>query len=379
VNAQSARESAPSAAPPRLKDRYDAVIIGGGHNGLVCACYLAGAGLKVALFERRGIVGGAAVTEEFHPGFRNSTASYTVSLLHPKVIHELCLKEHGLKIVERPMANFLPLPGGEYLKVGGASIDGRGGTQAEVARFSHKDAAALPAYYAMLARVADVLRALLLETPPNVGGGVHELFQAWKVGGKLKRLPMAQRRDILDLFTKSAGDILDRWFESEPIKAALGFDAVVGNFASPYTPGSAYVLLHHVFGEVNGKRGQWGHALGGMGAITQAMAREALERGVEIFTDEAVARVLTKDGSAVGKPTLQGPVLHVQTPATKVATAAYTGYMAELDNVRNALRAWALTQGHEIADRPYESYKAGIAASFTENGQFDVYYPLKNK
>ena len=300
MNAQRSRESAASAAPPRLKDRYDAVIIGGGHNGLVCGCYLAGAGLKVAVFERRGVVGGAAVTEEFHPGFRNSTASYTVSLLHPKVIHELCLKEHGLKIVERPMANFLPLPGGEYLRVGGAHANGRGGTQAEVARFSHKDAAALPAYYAMLEHVADVLRALLLETPPNVGGGVHELFQAWKVGGKLKRLPMAQRRDILDLFTKSAGDILDRWFESEPMKAALGFDAVVGNFASPYTPGSAYVLLHHVFGEVNGKRGQWGHALGGMGAITQAMAREALERGVEIFTDEAVARVLTKDGSAVG-------------------------------------------------------------------------------
>ncbi|HXU55948.1 MAG TPA: FAD-dependent oxidoreductase, partial [Casimicrobiaceae bacterium] len=147
------------------------MIIGGGHNGLVCACYLAGSGLKVAVFERRGIVGGAAVTEEFHPGFRNSTASYTVSLLHPKVMHELCLKEHGLKIVERPMANFLPLPDGAYLKVGGASADGRGGTQAEVARFSHKDAAALPAYYAMLERVADVLRALLLETPPNVGGG----------------------------------------------------------------------------------------------------------------------------------------------------------------------------------------------------------------
>ncbi|HEY7903411.1 MAG TPA: NAD(P)/FAD-dependent oxidoreductase [Casimicrobiaceae bacterium] len=276
------------------------MIIGGGHNGLVCACYLAGAGLSVAVFERRGIVGGAAVTEEFHPGFRNSTASYTVSLLHPKVIHELCLKEHGLKIVERPMANFLPLPGGEHLKIGGASADGLGGTQAEVARFSRKDAEALPAYQAMLERVADVLRALLLETPPNVGGGVHELFQAWKVGGRLKRLPMRERRDVLDLFTKSAGDVLDRWFESGPIKAALGFDAVVGNFASPYTPGSAYVLLHHVFGEVNGKRGQWGHALGGMGAITQAMAREAVERGVEIFIDEPVARVLTKGGSAVG-------------------------------------------------------------------------------
>jgi len=312
VNAQSTDESAAGATSPRLKDRYDTVIIGGGHNGLVCACYLAGAGLNVAVFERRGIVGGAAVTEEFHPGFRNSTASYTVSLLHPKVIHELRLKEHGLKIVERPMSNFLPLPGGDYLKVGGASADGLGGTQAEVARFSTKDATALPAYYAMLGRVADVLRALLLETPPNVGGGVHELFQAWKVGGRLKRLPMAARRDILDLFTKSAGDILDRWFESDPIKAALGFDAVVGNFASPYTPGSAYVLLHHVFGEVNGKRGQWGHAQGGMGAITQAMAREAVDRGVEIFTDEPVARVLTRHGRAVGIALADGTEIAAQ-------------------------------------------------------------------
>ncbi len=257
----------------REMSSYDAVIIGGGHNGLVCACYLASAGLSVMVLERRGVVGGAAVTEEFHPGFRNSTASYTVSLLHPKVIRDLDLAKHGLEIIERPISNFLPLPNDDYLKVGGAVTNGVNPTQSEVARFSRKDAEALPAYYEMLERVADVLRALLLETPPNIGGGVHELFQAWKVGGKLKRLSLAERRDLLDLFTKSAGDVLDRWFESAPIKAAFGFDSIVGNFASPYTPGSAYVLLHHVFGEVNGKRGQWGHARGGMGAITQAMAK----------------------------------------------------------------------------------------------------------
>ncbi len=289
----SARTDEPMSHPA---SGYDAVIVGGGHNGLVCACYLAGAGLAVAVFERRGIMGGAAVTEEFHPGFRNSTASYTVSLLHPKVIGDLRLADHGLRIVERPFANFLPLPGNDYLKVGG----GLAATQAEVARFSRKDAAALPAYYAMLDGVADVLRALLLETPPNVGGGIHELFQTWKVGGRLKRLSLPERRDLLDLFTKSAGDVLDRWFESEPIKAAFGFDAVVGNFASPYTPGSAYVLLHHVIGEINGKRGQWGHAVGGMGAITQAMAAEARARGVALFTGAAVAHVLTRDGRAWG-------------------------------------------------------------------------------
>ncbi len=281
---------------PAPSSRYDAVIIGGGHNGLTCACYLAAGGLKVAVFERRGIVGGTAVTEEFHPGFRNSTASYTVSLLNPKVIRDLNLAAHGLSIVERPLANFLPLANGDYLKVGG----GLAATQAEVGRFSAKDAAALPAYYAMLDRVAGVLRSLLLETPPNVGGGPGDWLRAWKVGGRLKRLTLSVRRDLLDLFTKSAGEVLDRWFESEPIKAGFGFDAIVGNFASPYTPGSAYVLLHHVFGEVNGKRGTWGHAMGGMGSITQAMAKEARARGVEIFAGQPVDRVIVGDGRATG-------------------------------------------------------------------------------
>src|SRR5438067_3014607 len=143
----------------------------------------------------------------------------------------------------------------------------------------------------MLERIANAMRGLLLETPPNVGGGIHEMLQAWKIGGRLKRLTLCERRDLLDLFTKSAGDILDRWFDSDPVKAAFGFDSIVGNFASPYTPGSAYVLLHHVFGEVNGKRGQWGHARGGMGAITDAMAKEAVARGVALFTDAGVAKI----------------------------------------------------------------------------------------
>src|SRR5450759_139629 len=248
--------------------------------------------MKVIVLERRDIVGGAAVTEEFHPGFRNSTASYTVSLLHPKVIADLHLVEHGLRIVERPFGNFLPLSDSSYIKVGG----GVQATQAEVARFSKTDAERLPGYYAVLEGVADVLRDLLLETPPNVGGGISDLLQAWKAGRRFKRLDMAARRDVLDLFTMSAGDLLERWFESEPIKACFGFDSVVGNFASPYAPGSAYVLLHHVFGEVNGKKGIWGHAIGGMGAITQAMAKEAIVCGVEIRTDAAVAKIMANQG-----------------------------------------------------------------------------------
>jgi len=290
----------------------DAVIIGGGHNGLVCAAYLAAKGASVCVVERRAVLGGAAVTEEFHPGFRNSTASYTVSLLDPQVIADLRLAAHGLTIVERPFANFLPLPDDAFLKVGG----GLAATQAEVAKFSARDADRLPAYYAMLDRVADVLRALLAQTPPNVrGGGRHDIgavLSAWKLSRGFRRLSLAERRDLLDLFTKSAGDLLDRWFESAPIKAAFGFDAVVGNFASPYAPGSAYVLLHHVFGEVNGKRGQWGHALGGMGAITQAMAAECRARNVELRVGTGVAQVQVEQGRATGVVLTNGDVVRAR-------------------------------------------------------------------
>jgi phytoene dehydrogenase-like protein len=281
---------------PPDSEPYDALIVGAGHNGLVCACYLAAGGLRVCVVERRAVVGGAAVTEEFHPGFRNSTASYTVSLLNPKVIRDLRLAEHGLRIVERPFANFLPLPDGNHIKVGG----GLEATQTQVARFSKRDALTLPEYYRRLEVVAGVLRELLLETPPNVGGGLPEIFTAWKAGRRVNALPLDAKRDVLDLFTVSAADWLERWFESEPIKACFGFDSVVGNFASPYSPGSAYVLLHHVFGEVNGNKGTWGHAIGGMGAITQAMRSEAESRGVEIRTGAGVARILSRGGRASG-------------------------------------------------------------------------------
>jgi phytoene dehydrogenase-like protein len=274
----------------------DAAIVGAGHNGLVCACYLAAAGLRVGVFERRVVVGGAAVTEEFHPGFRNSAASYTVSLLNPTVIRDLRLAERGLEVIERPFSNFLPTEDGRYLQVGG----GLEATQREVARFSARDAGRLPAYYERLERVADVLRGLLLATPPNAGGGIADLVAALRLARRAHGLSLAEQRDALDLFTMAAGDWLERWFESGPIKACFGFDSVVGNFASPWTPGTAYVLLHHVFGEVNGKKGTWGHARGGMGAIAQALAAEARDRGVEIRTGVAVERILEAGGRAAG-------------------------------------------------------------------------------
>ena len=279
-----------------MSKTYDAVIIGGGHNGLTCAFYLARKGMKVRVLERRDVVGGAAVTEEFHPGFRNSVASYTVSLLNPKVIADMKLAERGLRIVERPISNFLPQADGGYLKLGG----GLERTQAEFRKFSNHDADILPEYYAALESVADVLRDLAMKTPPNVAGGLPALIDAALQARKMAGLTLPQQRDVLDLFTKSARVFLDSWFESEAVKAAFGFDAVVGNYASPDTPGSAYVLLHHVFGEVNGNKGAWGHAIGGMGAITTAMRQACEEVGVEISLEAAVEKVLVEKGRAVG-------------------------------------------------------------------------------
>ena len=289
----------------------DVVIVGGGHNGLVCAAYLAAAGLKVTVLERRGVVGGAAVTEEFHPGFRNSVAAYTVSLLNPKVIRDLDLPRHGLRVVERKLANFLPLNDTEYLKIGA------GKTEQEVAKFSARDAGRLGAYGERLDVIADVLRDLVLETPPNVTAGswleaLPELLRSARLGKRIAKLDMPMRRELLDLFVKSAGDYLDAWFESAPIKAAYGFDGIVGNYASPYAAGSGYVLLHHVFGEVNGKKGAWGHAIGGMGAITQAMARAAAERGVDIRVSSGVREILVEGGRAVGVVTEKGEAIRAR-------------------------------------------------------------------
>ena len=274
----------------------DVAIIGAGHNGLTCAAYLAQAGLSVALFERRSLYGGTAVTEEFHPGFRNSTASYTVSLLHPQVIRDLKLHEHGLRIVERPLLNYLVETPGSGLRIGPTSAD----TQRALAARAPRDAERYSAYHTQLDAGVALLKDLLLSTPPTDLKRVGDLWSALSVGRRFRALPLESQRIVHELFTRSAGDFLDGWFEDPGIKAAYGFDSIVGNYASPYTPGSAYVLLHHAFGEVNGKRGIWGHAIGGMGAITQAMAREAMAHGARIETDSPVQRVLVEKGKACG-------------------------------------------------------------------------------
>ena len=277
----------------------DVVIIGAGHNGLVCAAYLAMAGLRVKVVERRKVVGGAAVTEEFHPGFRNSVAAYTVSLLNPQIIRDLRLADHGLRIVERRAQNFLPAPDGSYL------LTGEGRTRDSLTKLSPRDADRFDAFTRELEAIADVLRQLVLRAPPNIVegfgiGAIRESFNALGTASILKKLSLDQQRSLLDLFTRSAGEMLDERFDSELVKALFGFDAIVGNYASPYAAGSAYVMLHHAFGEVNGKKGVWGHAIGGMGAITQAMARAARERGVEIELDAGVREVIVEGDRATG-------------------------------------------------------------------------------
>jgi phytoene dehydrogenase-like protein len=297
----------------------DVLIIGAGHNGLTCACYLAEAGLKVHVVERRGIVGGAAVTEEFFPGYRNSTASYTVSLLNPQVIRDLRLVERGLRIIERPFSNFLPLEDGRYLKFGGDLAQ----TQAALAQFSQCDAQRLPRYYARLDRLAEQLKRWVLRAPPNIAGplvleGWRDFAGAARLLWQFGQLPPQGRRDLVDVFTKSAGAWLDATFECEPLKAVLGWDAVVGNYSSPYSAGSAYVLLHHCFGEVNGKAGRWGHAIGGMGRITELMAAEARVRGVTIDLDAPVERVLIERGQAAGVLLTNGRELRARAVASNV-------------------------------------------------------------
>jgi phytoene dehydrogenase-like protein len=295
-------------------DQFDVAIIGAGHNGLTCAAYLAATGLRVVVLEKNAVVGGAAVTEEFHPGFRNSVASYTVSLLNPVVIRDLDLGAHGLSIVERPVANFWPVDAHRYLLM----PHGTAARQRAVAAFSQKDAERLPAYDAALGRAASILRELALKAPPNAGGGMREMVNGAGLGRRLFGLPLDDKRLLLDLFTKSAADFLGQWFESEVVKGALSFDGIVGAYASPFAAGTAYLLLHYAFGEVNGKPGVWGHAIGGMGAITQAMARAAEARGAVIRTSAEIACVIVSDGKAAGVRLRSGEEIATRAVAANV-------------------------------------------------------------
>jgi phytoene dehydrogenase-like protein len=307
--------TASTTSVPAHSRGFDAIVVGGGHNGLVTGAYLAAAGLATLIVEKGDRIGGAAVTDEFAPGFRNSVAAYTVSLLNIKVIVDLELERHGLSIVERPAANFWPVDARRSLLV---PYDAEG-RKAAIAAFSARDAERLADYDRAITGGALVVRDLLLRTPPNVKGGVMSVLRGLELGRDLIRMPAADQRLLLDLMTQSAADFLGQYFESDVVKGAFAFDSIVGAYAAPSTPGTAYVLLHHGFGEVNGKLGVWGHALGGMGAISEALGRAARARGATIRTGAAVERVLVEGGRAAGVVLAGGEEIRAKVVAAGIA------------------------------------------------------------
>ena len=294
----------------------DVVVLGAGHNGLVCACYLAMAGLQVRILERRHLVGGACVTEEFCPGFRNSTASYTVGLLDSGIIRDLKLFQHGLRIVPRPLANFFPLSDNDSLSIYNDPTD----TQKEFQRFSEKDAVALPKFQAMVREIGDVVIPQMHRTPPNKGSGIRGWIQTFETTREVMRLSTQRQRDISTLFLSSIADLVRSWFENPHIQAAVAFDAVVGNFASLNSAGTAYGLLHHALGEVASQRGVWGHPIGGMGAITQAMLKQAIDLGVLVETNADVVEVCVENGKATGAVLADGSTENRESDCCKLCS-----------------------------------------------------------
>ncbi|MBS0392986.1 MAG: NAD(P)/FAD-dependent oxidoreductase [Proteobacteria bacterium] len=277
-----------------MATHYDAIIIGSGHNGLVCGAYLARAGLRTLVLERRGLIGGAAVTEEFSPGFRASRFSYVMSLLHPRIIGDLELRSMGLEVLP---ANdlFCPLGGDDYI----VFSDNVRKTQAEFARFSRHDAEAYPRFARDLAASAAIVRKLLFETPVNpVRGNWRSFRETAGLLWRYRRIGDRAHR-LVDLLAQSAYDYLSAWFESDIVKSVLAYYASIGTFAGPRSPGTAYVIMHHVMGEHEGAGG-WGFVRGGMGAISAAIARSGARHGLEVMTDAAVAEVATSGGCARG-------------------------------------------------------------------------------
>lgn len=286
---------------------YDSIIIGGGHNGLVCAAYLAAAGQRVLVLERRPFVGGACVTEELWPGFQVSTAAYVVSLLLPEIERDLELRKHGYEVLARTPSSFTPFENGRSLTLGPDAT----ANQAEIAKFSTQDAQAWPRYESLLTAVAEKLEPILSATPPDL----LPLPVTWRRKSWKKKVGDARRAwdlykafeslgdrmpEAIELLTGAARPILDRWFESNELKGTLATDAIIGNFQSVSAPGTAYVLLHHVMGAAGGSRGVWGYVRGGMGRLSEAIASAAQARGVEVRTEAAVSEILVEGGEIRG-------------------------------------------------------------------------------
>ncbi len=295
-----------------MRRDYDVIVLGAGHNGLVTACYLARAGLSVLVLERRHVVGGACVTEEVFPGFKVSTAAYVNSLFRKEIIRDLRLEEHGFAVLERNPSSFTPFPDGRSLLLGGDAERDR----QEIAKFSVRDAESYPKYEAMLSRVADVIEPLLVQAPPNVlQPGLHDLWALFRMWRSFRKLGTGIG-EAIEVLTGPARTILDRWFESDELKATLATDAVIGAMASPSTPGTAYVLFHHVMGETNGKRGVWGYVRGGMGGLTQALAQVARNLGVVIRCEAEVAQIVVERGAVTGVHLSSGETVQARVVAS---------------------------------------------------------------
>ena len=305
--------------------RFDCVIIGGGHNGLVAAAYLAKAGKSVCVVERRGVLGGACATEELWPGYKVSTAAYVVSLLLAEIIRDLRLAHYGFKILPRSPSSFTPLLDGRSLLMGPE----QGLNEREIARFSAEDAAAYPRYEALLERIARQIEPSLMLAPPDA----LPLPADWRRRGLAKRIRDAVKlwnlrqaaaelgRDMpeaIELLTGAARPILERWFKSEPLKATLATDAIIGSFGSISAPGSAYVLLHHMMGQAGGKRGVWGYVQGGMGKLSESIARACLDLGVEIRRETEVRRITTSAGRVTGIALVGGGQLEAPVVASSI-------------------------------------------------------------
>jgi phytoene dehydrogenase-like protein len=285
----------------------DVVIVGGGHNGLACAAYLAKAGLDVVVVEKRDVVGGAATTEEPWPGYRVSSASYVVSLMPPRIVRELDLKRHGYEVSIVTPDYFVPFPDGTSLTLwGDVSRD-----SAAIAAFSERDANAYVEFDRYFDLAARLLKDLMFVVPPNIN--VRELPKWAATAGKFRKWSGRDVHEIVRLFTMSAADFLDEWFEDDRVKGALATQAIIGAWAGPMTPGSAYVLMHHWIGEIDGHAGAWGWVKGGMGGVSQAMARSAESAGAEIRTDAEVDRIaINASGRAVGVALLDGTLIRSQ-------------------------------------------------------------------
>ena len=303
-----------AAIPGQMNKKFDVIVIGGGHNGLVNAAYLARAGKSVLVLERRHVLGGAAVTEEVFPGFKFSVCSYVVSLLRPEIIRELDLPRHGLEILPLD-GTFTPMPNGDYLW----RVNDHAKTRREIARHSKLDAEAYDEYGKAMIEMAHFIKPIMSMTPPDPTSlNLKGLLDLLTMGRRFQRLPLDDKYNQVQLMTMSAVDFLDQWFETDVLKATMSASGIIGTFLGVRSPGTAYVLLHHYMGEIDGAFRSWGLSRGGTGAISNAIAGAAREAGAEIRTEAPIAKVILKNGEAKGVALANGDEIYAEVISSSV-------------------------------------------------------------